>query len=112
MEDAQELLRRVMAAHAREGFPAEVRGQWAIPAPDAEDLVHWVRERRPLRVLEVGTFVGVSTMMIALASDAGARVVSVDPNLPLSVEMSSMGSALGGVDAAARTQQVAAAVAR
>ena len=112
METPDALLQRVMEAYAQEGFPAEIIGQWTIPALDAEDLVAQVRGRAPGRILEVGTFVGLSTMLMALASRADARIVSIDPNFPISVEMSSMGSKFDGVDPTIPTQSVAAAVAR
>jgi len=111
-EEPAALLRRVMEAYAAEGFPAEIIGQWTIPANDAADLITAVRRRAPRRILEVGTFVGLSTILMALASPAEARIVSVDPNFPVSVEMSSMGSRLGAIDPAMPTQAVAAAVAR
>ena len=112
MEDPRTLYDRVLSAYAAEGFPADIIGQWAIPAPDGIDLVEWVRERRPKSVLEVGTFVGVSTMLIALASGRSTRIVTVDPNFPVAVEMNSMGSHLGPVNKGARTHDIAAAVAR
>lgn len=107
----KELFDRVIAAYAAEGFPHEIIGQWTLPANDVEDLVTTVRSLMPSRILEVGTFVGLSTMLIALAGGPRTRVVSIDPNFPLRMEMSSMGSALGHVDADARTQDVAARVA-
>ncbi|MCZ8146274.1 MAG: class I SAM-dependent methyltransferase, partial [Roseomonas sp.] len=111
-EEPAAVLRRVLEAFAAEGFPAEIIGQWTIPANDAADLIATVRERAPRRILEVGTFVGLSTILMALVSPADARIVSVDPNFPVSVEMSSMGSRLGAIDPAMPTQAVAAAVAR
>ncbi|MCA3775325.1 MAG: glycosyltransferase [Cutibacterium sp.] len=111
MEAPDALFRRVLEAYSEEGFPAEIISQWTIPARDAEDLVAQVRDLEPRRILEVGTFVGLSTMVMALVSRPDARIVSIDPNFPISVEMSSMGSKLSGIDPTRPTQTVAAAVA-
>jgi predicted O-methyltransferase YrrM len=86
--------------------------QWCIPELDAQMLVEHVDRYRPKRVLEVGTYVGVSTLLLAITADRETSIVSVDPNLPLEVEMGSMGSALGRLDGARRTQEVAQEVAR
>jgi glycosyltransferase involved in cell wall biosynthesis/predicted O-methyltransferase YrrM len=112
MEEPAALFDRILAAYKAEGFAPDLIGQWTLPAQDAVDLVSNVRVRQPKAVLEVGTFVGVSTMLIALAGGKATRIVSIDPNFPLAVEMSSMGSTLGSLDAGARTHDVAAAVAR
>jgi hypothetical protein len=69
------LFDRVLAAYAAEGFPPDIVGQWAIPAQDGIDLITLVRERQPKSVLEVGTFVGISTMLIALAGGRTTRIV-------------------------------------
>jgi glycosyltransferase involved in cell wall biosynthesis/predicted O-methyltransferase YrrM len=112
MDDSAALFAKVIAAYEAEGFPHEIIGQWTLPENDAADLIELVRKYQPKRILEVGTFVGVSTMLIALVAGEDARVVSIDPGFPLEVEMSSMGSRFGNVDPAMRTHDVARAVAR
>src|SRR6476620_11841259 len=112
MDDSAALFAKVSAAYEAEGFPHEIIGQWTLPENDAADLIELVRKYQPKRILEVGTFVGVSTMLIALVAGEDARVVSIDPGFPLEVEMSSMGSRFGNVDPAMRTHDVARAVAR
>jgi glycosyltransferase involved in cell wall biosynthesis len=112
MDENAALFAKVIAAYAAEGFPHEIIGQWTLPENDAADLIELVRKYQPKRILEVGTFVGVSTMLIALVAGEDARVVSIDPGFPLGVEMGSMGSSLGNVDPAMRTHDVALAVAR
>ena len=64
----------------------------------------------PKRVLEIGTFVGVSTHLIAASHQPTPEVFTIDPNLPLHVEMLSMESDLGEVDAEQRTQDISRAV--
>ncbi len=93
------------------GFDTAAIRQWCIPELDAEMLVEATRAQHPQRILEVGTYVGVSTLLMALA-DATATIVTIDPNLPLETEMGSMGSNLGSLEGAVRTHEVARAAAR
>ncbi|WP_333670440.1 glycosyltransferase [Elioraea tepidiphila] len=111
MSDAEALFRQVVAAYAEEGFPHEIIGQWTLPATDVADLVRAIRTEAPRTVLEVGTFVGLSTMLIALAGGGRTRVLSIDPNFPIEVEMRGMDSRLGSIDTTRRTQEIARAVA-
>lgn len=110
--DIRGILARILAAYEAEGFPADIIGQWTIPENDSIDLYQFVRHQRPKAILEVGTFVGLSTMLLALAAGRDAHVYTIDPNFPLSDEMGSMGSSFGSIDRTMRTHDVAAAVAR
>jgi predicted O-methyltransferase YrrM len=103
--------RRVLGAYETLGFDTAAIRQWCIPELDGETLFKAIQGRRPKRILEVGTYVGVSTLLIALA-DAAATIVTVDPSLPLAVEMNSMGSELGSLARGVRTHDVARAAAR
>jgi predicted O-methyltransferase YrrM len=104
--------RRALEAYEICGFDTAAIRQWCIPELDAEMLVEATLQQRPKRILEVGTYVGVSTLLMALATDADTTIVTVDPNLPLATEMGSMHSDLGRLDSAARTHDVARAAAR
>jgi predicted O-methyltransferase YrrM len=112
MNNASEPYAKVL--HAYEICHVDVAAirQWCIPEIDAQMLVEHVVRYRPKRVLDVGTYVGVSTLVIAISGDRDTSIVSIDPNFPLRVEMGSMGSALGWLDGARRTQEVALDVAR
>ena len=79
----------LIAAYERLGAPHDVIGAWALPEPDAELLAAYVQQIKPSRILEIGTYVGVSTMLMALNAPE-ATVVTVDPNLPLALEASAM----------------------
>src|SRR5262245_41018490 len=107
MDENVSLFAKVIAAYEAEGFPHDVAGQWTLPENDATDLIELVRHYQPKHILEIGTFVGLSTMLIALVSSEGARITSIDPGFPLEVEMGSMGSAFGKVDTATRTHDIA-----
>jgi glycosyltransferase involved in cell wall biosynthesis len=112
MDESGSLFAKVIAAYAAEGFPHDVIGQWTLPENDVADLIELVRMYQPKRILEVGTFVGLSTVLIALVAGKDAHITSIDPGFPLDVEMGSMGSFFGKVDATTRTHDVARAVAR
>jgi glycosyltransferase involved in cell wall biosynthesis/predicted O-methyltransferase YrrM len=110
--DAAEAYAKALQAYEACDVDPVAIGQWCIPELDAQMLVEHVVRDRPKRVLEVGTYVGVSTLLIAISADRDTSIVSIDPNFPLRVEMASMGSALGRLDGAMRTQDVARAAAR
>ena len=96
----------IIGAYEGLGWPRAVIGQWVLPENDASDLVAHVVAQRPQRVLEVGTFVGVSTHLIAANLRQPFEISTVDPNLPLRIEMMSMGSKLGAVDSDRKTQVI------
>lgn len=108
--DPQALHDVVMSAYKALGYPAHVVGSWAISENDIEDFVLQAASANPKNIIEVGTFVGVSTMLLALACPE-AHIFTVDPDLPLSVEMSSAGSGFAGVDHRATTHDIARRVA-
>jgi predicted O-methyltransferase YrrM len=110
--DASEAYAKALQAYEACDVDVAAIREWCIPELDGQMLVEHVVRYRPKRVLEVGTYVGVSTLLIAISADRDTSIVSIDPNFPLRVEMGSMGSALGRLDGAMRTQEVARAAAR
>lgn len=104
----------VLAAFASLGYPREVVTQWSIPATDAADLVAGLRaalEGNPApRILEVGTFVGTSALVMLLAIP-GAVVHTVDPDFPLEVEFDAMHCGFRDANLARTTHEIAAAAA-
>ncbi len=106
-----EVLAHVLAAYDACGFDVAAIRQWCISELDAEMLFEAARTKQPRCVLEVGTYVGVSTLIIALAAP-DTRIVTIDPNLTLGNEMGSMQSNLGRLASGTRTQDVARLVAR
>ncbi len=103
---------RVLETYASLGYSRELLGQWALPERDALALLAKVEEWQPHNVLEVGTYVGVTTLLIALHTGAETQIHTVDPNFPLQVEMSAMQSNLYESNVAIRTQQLGLQAAR
>jgi predicted O-methyltransferase YrrM len=101
----------ILSVFAALGFPREVVTQWSLPSSDVADLVRLAADSGARRVLEVGSFVGTSAFLMARALPE-AEIHSVDPNLPLDVEFTAMGSADRGADLARRTLEIARESAR
>jgi predicted O-methyltransferase YrrM len=104
--DAAEELARILGVYESLGYPREVVTQWSLPSSDVADLWRIAQESSAERVLEVGSFVGTSAFLMAKALPR-AMVHSFDPNLPLDVEFTAMGSANRGANLARRTLEIA-----
>lgn len=81
----------IFAAYEAQGFARELVGEWAISENDVADFLDAAKKAAPKRILEVGTYVGVSTMMLALHCPE-AEIFTVDPDFPLAKEMLAVGS--------------------
>ena len=66
-----------------------------------------IQERRPRNILEVGTFVGLTTLLMALISPPDTHIHTIDPNFSLQIEMESLRSRTYDSNAAMRTQELA-----
>lgn len=77
--DFDALYDRVLGVYRAIGCPDDFVARQAIGRRDALALVAAVRKQRPATIVEVGTFVGVSTMLIAAAAPQ-ARIATVDPD--------------------------------
>jgi predicted O-methyltransferase YrrM len=73
------------------GFPEVLLDYYCVNPEDGEIIVEAVEKHRPQRILEVGTFIGMSTAVLALASSTDCRLVCVDPNLPIRVQTEQFG---------------------
>jgi len=101
----------VLAAYEALGYPASIVNTWAIGPHDAPDLLTVAHKAKPEKILEVGTYVGVSTMLLALSCPR-ARIFTVDPDLPLEIEMGATGSSVANVESRATTHAIARAAAK
>lgn len=91
--NSAQLVERVFSAYEAIGAAPPLIAEWAISTNDVSDLLQEVQSARPRRILEVGTYVGVSTMLMALACP-DAEIFTFDPDFPLALEMKAVGSAI------------------
>lgn len=105
-------LHSIFSAYADHGYPIELVTNWALPARDSRKLAELLEEKQPERVLEIGTFVGLSTMMMAAKLHDEAVIHTVDPNLPLAVALEAMNIPARDVDLTMRRQELASAIAQ
>lgn len=106
-DTAHERYELILDTYERLGFPRGVVTNWTLPKADVQALLAQFDPTRPLNILEVGTFVGLSTLLIADHCDRRSRIHTVDPNFPLSVELNAMKIPLDGCDPDMRQQQLA-----
>jgi len=109
--DIKQLHDKVIKAYSAQGFSSEVIGAWTISDNDVEDLVNLARNANPKRILEVGTYVGASTMLLALVCP-DAIIHTVDPDFPLAVEMRATDNAVNVADDAPTHHTIAREAAR
>lgn len=68
---AERVLREIESSSGRRWLPIIGRRRGQI-------LVEQIRLHRPMRILEVGTFVGYSTILMAKELPAGAEVIGIE----------------------------------
>jgi len=88
------------------GYPRELVTHWSLPKPDGEKLLEQLIAIQPRNILEVGTFVGFTTLLLAKYSHPDAKIHTVDPNFPLKVELESMHTKGGKSDLNLRPQEL------
>lgn len=81
--------------HSR-GLPLGVIGGWALPEPDTRDLLAVLLARGARKVLEIGSYIGITTNLMASLLPDDARIHAIDPNQPLHVEDMAMVQAQSG----------------
>lgn len=88
------------------GYPRELVTHWSLPKPDGQRLLEQLIAIQPRNILEIGTFVGFTTLMLAKYSHPDARVHTIDPNFPLKVELGSMHTKVANSDLNLRHQEL------
>jgi hypothetical protein len=68
-----------------QGFPEALLRFVCINPYEASQISALIEKRNPRAILEIGTFIGLSTGVLALASPSDTMVVCVDPNLPVDI---------------------------
>jgi predicted O-methyltransferase YrrM len=97
----------ILDTYTRLGYPRELVTHWALPQRDALQLLELIEQLQPVNILEVGTFVGLATLLMATYAPGQAMVHTVDPNFPLTVELSAMHTKSDGADLSVRQQELA-----
>ena len=106
-KDIEQYYDKILRVYKDLGYPWDLIGQWTLPLKDAQTLLAIIQKCRPQNVLEVGTFVGMTTLLLALFTSPETHIHSVDPNFPLRVEMESMRSNLYDFDTSIKAQELA-----
>jgi len=68
-----------------QGFPEALLDFVCIHSDEASQIIDIIEKKNSHSILEIGTFIGLSTGIIALASAPSCTLVSVDPNLPVDI---------------------------
>lgn len=106
-DDLDKYYARMIKVYTELGYNESFIGQWTLPWQDAQTLMEITQAGRPQNILEVGTFVGLTTLLMALVSPPETHIHTIDPNFPLQVEMESMRSKLDDFDTSRKSQDLA-----
>jgi predicted O-methyltransferase YrrM len=74
---------RIYIYFRNQGVPREILNTICISEPEAAQISRLIRKTCPRTILEVGTFIGLSTGVIALAKRKESIQVCVDPGFPV-----------------------------
>lgn len=92
-----EIKDKIWHLYESKGLQRSVIGGWALPEPDICDLLSVLMKKKPQRVLEIGSYIGITTNLMACLLPENARIHAIDPNQPLYVEdMAMVQSQSGG----------------
>jgi predicted O-methyltransferase YrrM len=84
-EDVVNYWQMVYSYFADRGFPEVLLDFVCIHLDEANQITDIIGKKQPESILEIGTFIGLSTGVIALASAPTSTLVCVDPNLPVDI---------------------------
>lgn len=76
---------RVFEYYIKQGFPEALLRFVCINPYEAYQICNFIERTNPRTMLEIGTFIGLSTGVLALASPLESILVCVDPNLPVNI---------------------------
>ena len=74
---------QIYAYFIEQGFPGELLDFVCIHREEALQIVSIIQKKRPRTILEIGSFIGLSTGVIALSSPPQCAILGVDPNYPV-----------------------------
>lgn len=105
-DDLNKYYDQMLKIYTELGYDENFIGQWTLPLQDAQRLVEILQVCRPQNILEVGTFVGLTTLLMALFSSPETHIHTIDPNFPLQVEMGSMRCKIDDFDTSIKSQDL------
>jgi predicted O-methyltransferase YrrM len=103
---------KVLHTYSELGYSSELVTHWALPRRDARKLLEQIIDTQPTQILEIGTFVGLTTLLMAVYTPAKVMIHTVDPNFPLAVELGAMHTQTGDADLNMRQQELGSRAAR
>lgn len=90
-EGIEDLRDKIWKLYEEKGLPRHIAAGWALPEVDTYDLIHVLGQRSPKKILEIGSYVGITTNLLAAFLPGDVRIDAIDPNQPLAVEDGAMG---------------------
>ncbi len=76
---------RVYIYLRKQGVPRDVLRTICVSEQEAAQISHIIKNTHPHMILEVGTFVGLSSGVIALTKSKESILICVDPDIPLKI---------------------------
>lgn len=107
IHDIDYCFNRIIEVFTELGYPQKLIEQWTLPQRDARPIAGIIQESQPHNILEVGSFVGLTTILMALISPRETHIHTIDPNFPLLIEMEAIRSKMYDSNTAIRTQELA-----
>lgn len=77
--------RMVFEYYLQQGFPEALLRFVCINQYEAYQICLFIERIKPRTIFEIGTFIGLSTGVLALASPEESALVCADPNLPVTM---------------------------
>lgn len=85
MITAKEAREQALSFLSRQGLEREFIENVSLKLDDAEKLIDFSSQKNPKKILEIGTFVGVSTAVLGLCLPE-AKIVCVDADFPVELQ--------------------------
>lgn len=89
------------------GFDVDILRKWSIDENDWNILRSDIQERQPRIILEIGTFVGVSSLLMSSVVGEYQTIYSIDPNLSIEDEIFAVGDTMMGSSRKGRSLDIA-----
>src|SRR5579872_388565 len=83
MEQVMQIWDQIYAYFIKQGFPSELLDFVCIHREEALQIITIIQKKRPQTILEIGSFIGLSTGVLALSSPPQCTILGVDPNYPV-----------------------------